>query len=152
MLAEGRGMWKRLRPRLREPGHCWGRLFFFFKRIGLGFCARENQWISSLEPLSRVVIRALFTRMRVTKFLVSKCPDSSGCSLMLRRPRSFTVLSLLFLSRLIYSVRSRVYEVRAIVNFHQSERVYHRGITFGEGEKRRDLGRQSIRLVWMGRD
>ena len=152
MLAEGRGMWKRLRPRLREPGHCWGRLFFFFKRIGLGFCARENQWISSLEPLSRVVIRALFTRMRVTKFLVSKCPDSSGCSLMLRRPRSFAVLSLLFLSRLIYSVRSRVYEVRAIVNFHQSERVYHRGITFGEGEKRRDLGRQSIRLVWMGRD
>ena len=95
---------------------------------------------------------ALFTRMCVTKFVVSKCPDSCGCSLMLRRPRSFAVLSLLFLSHLIYSVRSRVHDVRAIVNFHQSERLYHRGITIGEGEKRRGLGRQSIKLLWMGRD
>ena len=65
MLAEGSGKWKRLRLRLRESGHCWSRIFF--KRIDLGFCARENHWISSLEPLSRVVIRALFTRMRVKK-------------------------------------------------------------------------------------
>ena len=34
-------------------------------------------------------------------------------------------LSLPSLSRLIYSVRSRVHDVGAMVNFHQSERVYH---------------------------
>ena len=46
-------------------------------------------------------------------------------SLILRRPRSFAAPSLLSLSRLMYSVRNRVHDVRAIVNFHQSERVYH---------------------------
>ena len=38
------------------------------------------------------------------------------------RSRSLTLPSL---SRLIYSVRSRVRDVRVIVDFHQSERVYH---------------------------
>ena len=45
-------------------------------------------------------------------------------SLILRRPRSFAAPSLLSLSRLMYSVRSRVHDVRAIVKFHQSERVH----------------------------
>ena len=45
------------------------------------------------------------------------------CSLILRRPRSFAAP--LSLSRLKYSVRGRVHDVRAIINFHQSEQMYH---------------------------